>query len=89
MGNGEGQTFSLTAHRPGSQYPHWVTHPERVQCRLRGSFGSDGVLLLKLLTNLPRRGLLPLEELLGIHCHAFTLRKGSPLPRGSPLKRIW
>ena len=63
---------AVSAHRPGSQYPHRVPHPELMRCRLWGGLGSHGVLLLELLANLPRRGLMPREELLGIHCHAFT-----------------
>ena len=51
---------AVSAQRPRSQYSHLVTHPELVQCRLRGGLGSQAVLFLELLANLPRRGLLPL-----------------------------
>ena len=63
---------AVSALGPGSQYPHRVTHPDIMCCRLRGSLGSHGMLLLKLLANLPRHGFLPLEELIGIHCHALS-----------------
>ena len=63
---------AVSAHRPGCQYPHRVTHPELMRCGLRGGLVSHGVLLLELLADLPRRSLLPRKELLGIHCHGIT-----------------
>ena len=61
---------AMSAHRPGSQNPHRVTHPELMRCGLWSGLGSHGVLLLELLANLP--GLLPRKAFLGIHCHAIT-----------------
>ena len=63
---------TMSAHRLGSQYSNRVTHPELISCRFRGGLGSDGMLLLELIANVSRRDLLPREEVLGIHCHAFT-----------------
>ena len=43
---------AVSAHGPGPQYPHRVTHRELMRCRLQGGPGSHGVLLLELLPQL-------------------------------------
>ena len=63
---------AVSAHRPGSQYPHRVTHPELMRCGPQGGLGSHGVLLLQLLANVLHGSLLPREDLLCIHRHAIT-----------------
>ena len=56
----------LSAHRSGSQDPYRVTNSELMRFRLWGRPGSQGVLLVQLLANLPRHSLLPRKEVLGI-----------------------
>ena len=77
---------AVGAHRAGSDHPHRVSHPELLRCRARGGLLTLSMLLLKLLADVPRRLLLPREELLGIHSHAIT-RQGKSPTQGVPAKQ--
>ena len=77
---------AVGAQGAGSDHPHRVSHPELLRCRARGGLLTLSMLLFKLLADVPRRLLLPREELLGIHSHAIT-RQGKSPTQGVPAKQ--
>ena len=69
---------AVGAHGAGSDHSHRVSHLELLRCRTRGGLLTHGMLLLELLTDVPRRCCLPTKEFLGVHGHTVTRQGNSP-----------